>query len=128
MIKVLYYYYYCFYTHYIVDSEPHATTVWTLGFSFSLLINSLIDIPLAFLGVKLNTWVYLGVFILTVVLIYLTLIKTKKHIKIIQCKPVIFNSHQASIIISILFFIFTLSLMFLRPFYVKYIINYANNN
>ncbi len=37
MIKVLYYYYYLFYTKIIRDDEPHATTIFTLSFSLSLI-------------------------------------------------------------------------------------------
>jgi hypothetical protein len=38
-MEVFYYYYYLFYTKVLTDDEPHATVVFTLSFSESLLIN-----------------------------------------------------------------------------------------
>lgn len=55
-MNVLYYYYYLFYTKVLPDDEPHATVIFTLSFSESLLLNGLLDIFSAIFIVK--KWKY----------------------------------------------------------------------
>ncbi len=120
MIKVLYYYYYLFYTKIIRDDEPHATTIFTLSFSLSLIINGLLDILLAcFFKYNLERWVMLSMF--GGILLLMSFIFGKKRVgkKIVKEKPKLFNSEYTSIIFTSFIFLLGLFFLFLTPIITK---------
>lgn len=111
MIKVLYYSYYLFYTKIIPDNEPHATTIFTLSFTESLIANGIINICLVFsLNTSLNKWIMVLLFLLVLVFNYLFFNKNERGKKIVERdKPLLCNSKVLSV--SFAFFIFLLSLL-----------------
>jgi hypothetical protein len=115
MINVLYYYYYLFYTKILPDNQPHATVVFTLGFTFSLILNLIINIGLAYLmNISLGRWAMIGVFIFVLFIFYLRYYRNGKGKNIIIEKPKILNSNKASIIFSVFFFILGILALFLQ--------------
>ncbi len=111
MIKVLYYSYYLFYTKIIPDNEPHATTIFTLSFTESLIANGIINICLVFsLNTSLNKWIMVLLFLLVLVFNYLFFNKNERGKKIVERdKPLLCNSKVLSV--SFAFFIFLLGLL-----------------
>jgi hypothetical protein len=122
-MNVLYYYYYLFYTRVLPDNEPHATVIFTLSFSESLLINGIIDISSAHFCKNMEMWLMIGIFVMLIAANYLIYSKTKKSRIIVEQKPAFFSSHKVSIIITLLWFIITTSFMFWEPIYVKDILD-----
>lgn len=123
-MDVLYYYYYLFYTRVLPDDEPHATVIFTLSFSESLLVNGILDILSAHLFcLKMDMWLMIGILLLLIAINYLTYSRTKKSRVIVEQKPRFFSNHKASIVITLLWFIITTSFMFWKPIYVKYILD-----
>jgi len=106
MMDVLYYYIYLFYAKVMPDDYPHSNTVWALGFIFSLIINGLIDIPLAyFFNCYLSIIQKVIIIIIVMTLFYLKYDRSGKGIRIVEKeKPKFFGSNTASIILTILFF------------------------
>lgn len=111
MIKVLYYSYYLFYTKIIPDNEPHATTIFILSFTESLIANGIINICLVFfLNTSLNKWIMVLLFLLVLVFNYLFFNKNERGKKIVERdKPLLCNSKVLSV--SFAFFIFLLGLL-----------------
>jgi len=111
MIKVLYYSYYLFYTKIIPDNEPHATTIFTLSFTESLIANGIINICLVFfLNTSFNKWIMVLLFLLVLVFNYLFFNKNERGKKIVERdKPLLCNSKVLSV--SFAFFIFLLGLL-----------------
>jgi hypothetical protein len=119
-MNVLYYYYYLFYTRVLPDNEPHATVIFTLSFSESLLINGIFDILSAhFFCQKIPMWLMISVFVLLITINYLIYSKKKKSRIVIERKPQFFDSHKASVLITLMWFMITTSFMFWKPIYVK---------
>ena len=116
MIDVLYYYIYLFYAKVMPDDYPHSNTVWALGFIFSLIINGLIDIPLAyFFNCYLSTIQKVIIIIIVMTLFYLKYNRSGKGIKIVKKeKPKFFGSNKASIILTVLFFLIGMLFLFFK--------------
>lgn len=120
-LKVLYYHYYLFYTRVLPDPEPHATSVFTLSMSESFFVVMLID----FIGAKyyctrfLEVWSMVAITAAIIVANYLLFMKNKQGVKIVKDKPLLFNSVFISRFITILFFLFTTSLLFWPPFVIR---------
>ena len=110
-MDVLYYYIYLFYAKVMPDDYPHSNTVWALGFIFSLIINGLIDIPLAyFFNCYLSIIQKVIIIIIVMTLFYLKYDRSGKGIRIVEKeKPKFFGSNTASIILTILFFLISIS-------------------
>ena len=115
-MDVLYYYIYLFYVKVISDNQPHSNTVWALGFIFFLIINGLIDIPLAyFFNCYLSTIQKVIIIIIVMTLFYLKYNRSGKGIRIVKKeKPKFFGSKIASIILTVLFFLISMLFLFFK--------------
>ena len=116
MMDVLYYYIYLFYVKVISDNQPHSRTIWALGYLFSLIINGLIEIPLAyFFNCYLSTIQKVIIIIIVITLFYLKYDRSGKGIRIVEKeKPKFFGSNTASIILTILFFLISMLFLFFK--------------
>ena len=114
IMKVFYYYYYLFYTKILPDNQPHATVMFSLSFIFSLVLNGLLNIILAYMfGFALNRWEMIGVFILILLLMYLAFYKKGKGKSIVKIeKPKLFNSNVLSLVLSLLLFLLGMFFLF----------------
>ena len=124
MMDVFYYYIYLFYAKVMPDDYPHSNTVWALGFIFSLIINGLIDIPLAyFFNCYLNIIQKVIIIIIVMTLFYLKYDRSGKGIRIVKKeKPKFFGSNTASIILTILFFLIGMLFLFFKADVVREIL------
>ena len=124
MMDVLYYYIYLFYAKVMPDDYPHSNTVWALGFIFSLIINGLIDIPLAyFFNCYLSIIQKVIIIIIVMTLFYLKYDRSGKGIRIVKKeKPKFFGSNTASIILTILFFLIGMLFLFFKADVVREIL------
>lgn len=124
MINVFYYYYYLFYTKVLPDNQPHSTVIFTLSFTFSLILNCIVNISLAYiLGISLGKWEMIGIFIFIIVLLYFVYYKNGKGKKIVTKKPKIFNNNAISIILTVLLFLISILALFLQADITKKILN-----
>ena len=123
-MDVLYYYIYLFYAKVMPDDYPHSNTVWALGFIFSLIINGLIDIPLAyFFNCYLSIIQKVIIIIIVMTLFYLKYDRSGKGIRIVKKeKPKFFGSNTASIILTILFFLIGMLFLFFKADVVREIL------
>ncbi len=123
-MKILFYYYYLFYTRILPDDQPYATTVFTLSVSESFFINNLILFFFAhFFCINIGKWTMIGITMLIILTNYLYFYRSGRMKEIVKTKPKFFNNHFISIIITILFFIITSSFIFWGPIYVKNILD-----
>lgn len=119
-MKVLYYYYYLFYSKVLKDNEPHLLTTLALSASEGFLINGILQISLArFFSISLDKWPMIGVLVLLIFANYLYYHSTGKSKEIVKTKPMFYSSHKLSIVLTFLFFTITLSFLFWEPIYVK---------
>ncbi len=119
MIKVFYYYYYLFYKKVLKDNEPHLLATLALCFSLSLLINGVLNIILAHLiGYAFGKWEMLSVLALLVIIFYVFIHRTGKAKQIVKEKPKFFNNHRLTIILTIAFFVITISYLFFGSGYI----------
>ena len=122
LLNVLYYHYYLFYVKF--DPNPHFTTVLSLSFSQALVINGAMDIiALKFFCYQIPVWIQFTIVLLFIFLNYLIFHRTNKAKQIIKSKPNILNSKVLSIIITILFFLITVSWLFWGPIYGKHLLD-----
>ena len=123
-MDVFYYYIYLFYAKVMPDDYPHSNTVWALGFIFSLIINGLIDIPLAyFFNCYLSIIQKVIIIIIVMTLFYLKYDRSGKGIRIVEKeKPKFFGSNTASIILTILFFLIGMLFLFFKADVVREIL------
>lgn len=121
MMNVLYYYYYLFYTKIIPDNEPHATTIFTLGFTISLIINGLLDILLTlFFDLISEMWIKVLIFIASIIILYFAFGKSGKGKIIVEKeKPMIRNNQTVSIIYTVFIFVLGLFFLFVTPLITK---------
>ena len=115
-MDVFYYYIYLFYAKVMPDDYPHLNTVWALGYLFSLIINGLIEIPLAyFFNCYLSTIQKVIIIIIVMILFYLKYDRSGKGIRIVKKeKPKFFGSKIASIILTVLFFLIGMLFLFFK--------------
>jgi hypothetical protein len=122
-MDVLYYYYYLFYTRVLPDRHPHATVIFTLSFTESLLLNGILDILSAHLScVKLETWMMFTIFLILMGVNFIVYSRPKR-IRIMEQKPRFFSSHKSSILIASLWFLIAVSFMLWKSIYVKEVID-----
>ena len=114
-MDVLYYYIYLFYAKVMPDDYPHLNTVWALGYLFSLIINGLIEIPLAyFFNCYLSTIQKVIIIIIVITLFYLKYDRSKGIRIVKKEKPKFFGSKIASIILTVLFFLIGMLFLFFK--------------
>ena len=123
-MDVLYYYIYLFYAKVMPDDYPHSNTIWALGFLFSLIINFSLDMGLAFFfGYTLSVFQMVSITALLMLLFYFKYYKSGRGKQIVKKeKPKFFGSNTASIILTILFFLISMSFLFLSPDIVREIL------
>jgi hypothetical protein len=124
-MNVLYYYYYLFITRGGKEDEPHATVIFTLSFSESLLIIYMTKLAGAHLLCKfvLEKGSMITIFGLVLLTNYLIYHRTGKNKQIVESKPKFFNSHNASVAITVSFILFTTSFLFWMADYVMYVLD-----
>lgn len=123
-MKVLYNYYYLFYTKVLPDDEPFATTLFTLSCSESFLIDFLIRYFLATTSCQsFETWKSVIVFGLILGVNFLIYHKNRKAREIVDKSPKFLQSHALSISATLIFFSLTTSFLFWGPIYIKSILD-----
>jgi hypothetical protein len=124
-MNVLYYNYYLFITRGGKEDQPHATVIFALSFSESLLVNYAIE----FVGVHLlckfllDTWSMIVIFGLILLANYTYFVRTGRNIKIIERRPKFFNNSKASAIITITFILITTSFLFWMADYLMWVLD-----
>ncbi len=122
-MDVIYYYCFLFYKKILKDDEPHATTVWALGFLHGFFLSTIINLFfISFFHFKLEKWQLIGSGILFILLNVLYFKNSNKSKKIVKKRPVFFGSHQLSIILSSIYFFILISSLFWGPILTKYIL------
>lgn len=118
MIKVFFYYYYLFYTKVLPDDQPRLTVVFTLSLSESFVLSTLINsIFIVLYCQSVSKWLMLSVFFAIFLVNYFYFASDRVNL-IINEKPKIVNN-LLSVVITLLFFIVSFSLMILSPLYLR---------
>lgn len=118
MINVFYYYYYLFYTKVLPDSQPHLTVLFTLSLSESFVVNTFLNSIFVVVYCDIvSKWFMLAVFLL-IFLINSLYFSSSRISSLVGEKPKI-KSNILSIVITVLFFIASFSLMILGPLYTR---------
>ena len=106
MMNVLYYYIYLFNVKFLPYTFPDLNTVWILGSLFALIVNSSLNMGLAyFFGYTLGRFQVLSITILLVIFFHFKYNRSGKGIRIVKKeKPKFLGSNTASITLTILFF------------------------
>ena len=125
MFRVIYYYYFLFYSKVLKDDEPHLLTTLALSASGGFFMMYLIDTIWVHLFCEflLGQWGMLTVIGSMILINFLIFHRTGKAKKVIKEKPKFYNSNSVSIVITLLFFLFTLSLLFWVSDYLLYVID-----
>ncbi|SDF98759.1 hypothetical protein SAMN05421827_102327 [Pedobacter terrae] len=122
-MKNLYYYYYLFYTKILPDDQPHSTVIFCLSIMESFIVNGLLNIiSITIFCYNIPKWPMLVVTGAIMLLNFQIYYRSKKMEKIIAEKPKLFNSNAASVVFSVTFFLFSLSMIVTAPFYSKYLL------
>jgi len=123
-MDVFYYYIFLFYAKVLPDDYPHSNTVWALGAISAFIVNFSLDMGLAFFfGYTLSTFEMVSITALLMLLFYFKYYKSGRGKQIVKKeKPKFFGSNTASIILTILFFLISMSFLFLGPDIVREIL------
>ncbi|SFA59647.1 hypothetical protein SAMN04488511_12313 [Pedobacter suwonensis] len=122
-MKILYYYYYLFYTKILPDDQPHSTVVFCLSLMESFIINGLLNIvSILLFCYNISKWPMIGILIAIIIANYQIYYKSKRMELIIDEKPKLFNSNVASVVFSLFFFLLSLLMIVTAPFYSKYLL------
>jgi len=111
MMNVLYYYIYLFNVKFLPYTFPDLNTVWILGSLFALIVNSSLNMGLAyFFGYTLGRFQILSIIILLVIFFHFKYDRSGRGKRIVKKeKPKFLGSNTASIILTILFFLISIS-------------------
>ena len=111
MMNVLYYYIYLFNVKFLPYTFPDLNTVWILGSLFALIVNSSLNMGLAyFFGYTLGRFQILSITILLVIFFHFKYDRSGRGKRIVKKeKPKFLGSNIASIILTILFFLISIS-------------------
>jgi len=122
-MSILYYYYYLFYTKILPDDQPHSTVIFCLSLMESFIINGFLNIvSILLFCYNISKWPMVGVLIAIVIINYKIYYKSRRMDCIIVEKPKLFNSNTASVVLSVVFFLFSLLMIVTAPFYSKYLL------
>lgn len=122
-MSILYYYYYLFYTKILPDDQPHSTVVFCLSLMESFIINGFLNIASILLFCyNISKWPMIGILVVIVIINYLYYYRSKKMERIVVEKPKLFNSNTASVVLSVVFFLFSLLMIITAPFYSNYLL------
>jgi hypothetical protein len=123
-MNILYYYYYLFYYRILRDNEPHLLTTIALSASISFPLGFLIRCIFVYNYCQsLNPWINLGIFGLILGVNYKYFHLTGRAKKIIKKRPTIAGSKKIAILITVIFFLLTLSFIYWGPIYMKYLLD-----
>jgi len=111
MMNVLYYYIYLFNVKFLPYTFPDLNTVWILGSLFALIVNSSLNMGLAyFFGYTLGRFQILSITILLVIFFHFKYDRSGRGKRIVKKeKPKFLGNNIASIILTILFFLISIS-------------------
>lgn len=124
IFNIFYYYFYLFYKKRWKDSNPHLTTVLSLSFLYSLLLNGVIDLFLASVyDFVLNKYYKMGVLLVIVVIMSIVYLKKGKGEIIVSKEKPVFHNKKISIIISIFLFFVGVLFLFLKADIIRIILN-----
>ncbi len=119
----LYYYYYLFYTRVVPENSPRATTIFALSASEGSFVNGLINVfAINKYCVFLDKWIMIMILLIIMALNYMYFYKSGRYKRIELQQPMFFNNHKISILVSVCFFLFTVSWIFWVPIYGKQIL------
>jgi hypothetical protein len=126
---ILYYRYFLVYSKkWIMEStSPHLNTIFLLSVLESLIINMGIEYYLT--TVKCRSFdfrVMIFIWLIVTFINYIVYGKMGRGERVVLRKPKLFDSEVASTWLSILFFIFSVSLVFWMPVYTKKILEHCN--
>ena len=123
-MNVLYYYIYLFNVKFLPYTFPDLNTVWILGSLFALIVNSSLNMGLAyFFGYTLGRFQILSITILLVIFFHFKYDRSGRGIRIVKKeKPKFFGSKTASIILTILFFLISMFFLFFSADIVREIL------
>ena len=126
-MDVIYYYCFLFYKKILKEDEPHATTIWALGFVEGYFLKIISDIVIIrFFCSNIIKYTFFPIIGITLLLNYVYFGKSKRS-RIVREKPIFFDSNKMSIILTIIFLTILISSMFWGGFYTKYLLeNYCN--
>jgi len=127
-MKTIYYYYYLFYSKKLNEDSPHRTTLLSLSASEGFLISGMIQLFFArFYCISIGKWVMLSICVLMILLNYLYFDKSGLAKEIIKIKPLLLKSPKISVVMTILFFIISVSIIFWGPICVKELLSNCNS-
>ena len=125
-MKVLYYNYFLFYSNVIKEDDPHFFTAFALSFSNSLYAIFIIDIILYNVSnIFLNKYINITVFISFAMIFHFYFVRKKIGIKVVESKPKFWNSQSTSQIVAFIFWLISVSLLFIHPMIFKFYIKCA---
>jgi len=123
-MKTIYFYFFLFYSKILSEDNPQITTTFAISAAQSFIITGIVNFTsIVFFCFNLNKWILLGIFGLIIFANYNYYIRHKKGIEIIRTKPRFFSNHNASMALTILFFLFSISFLIVFPIYEKDILN-----
>lgn len=124
MMNVLYYYIYLFNVKFLPYTFPDLNTVWILGSLFALIVNSSLNMGLAyFFGYTLGRFQILSITILLVIFFHFKYDRSGRGKRIVKKeKPKFLGNNIASIILTILFFLISISFFLFSEDVVKEIL------
>ena len=113
MIKIFYYYYHLFYKNILKDDDSYFTARLAITASESLLLITIVDISSTYLFCwTLNKYYMAGITLIILSINSFFFLNSEKTKEIEKSKPKFLKSHNLSIVITWMFFLFTTSSMF----------------
>lgn len=120
-MDVVYYHYFLFYKRFPDGTNPHFSTSLALGASESFILYWLIDtVSIKYYCYDVDTWVMFSLFICICILNCWFFMRGKGE-EIVEKKPLYFGNKWLSISFSLLFFLASISWLFLGPIHAKYL-------
>ncbi len=119
ILKVIYYNSYLFYKRILKEDDPHFTTVLALSFLFSVYTFSVFDIFLSLIFRQRTSLIFniCQWIIITLIMYILFLYKNKGEYIVKKEKPILYNQ-QVSRIVTIIFFIGGIILIFFERWFI----------
>lgn len=121
---IIYYQTYLFYSKKLKESNPHFTTTWGVGISFSfIVVFTITGIKDIFICTDISTPILFLFSILIYFLFYLYYTKNNKRERIVKEKPLIASSLIISKLITLFYFIIAITMMFVGPLLAEHFYN-----
>lgn len=120
ILDVFYYSSFSFYTRFLKESEPHLSSTLALSFLESLIVNGIFEwIAVHFYCKDLDKWIMISILLVVLGINYLYYHSTSRASDILKSKPIFFNNHVLTQRITSILAIFSISLLFWGPIYLK---------